>query len=283
MSEDIKFGLTDLNIEDDLDVALDNETYQDQANPAPPAAGDYLFRLQDTSVRPALYRGGENKGQPIMKKVDGKEYPILSLGVVEIVEGLGDGVTRKVGLFQDINTNPYERDGKNVSQLGDFARALGLESYAGINAALLLLEEAQQSGAQFGASLDWESGYDKEFVEAALEQLKLADIPKAERTAEQRKLANAIQYRYSKVQGMKNFPFNATTGRFSPTVTRGNVTIVDPNTKQNIVIEVATRTLEARAIIPVYFNDMKFISRERVDGGRVAFGPKPVRPAAVAA
>jgi hypothetical protein len=281
MSEDIKFGLTDLDVSDDLDVALDNDTYQDQANPAPVAAGDYMFRLSAGSIRPALYRGGEKKGQPLFRTVNGQSYPILSLGVVEIVDGLGDGVTRKVGLFQDIHTFNYERDGKNVSQIGDLARSIGLGNYQGINEALLLLEEAQQSGATFAAQLDWESGFDKEFVEAATEQLGLKGIDRADLTDEQRKLANAIQYRYSKVQGMKLFPYNPATGRFSPTLVRGNVAMKVG--EKNLVIEVPTRTLEARAIIPVYFNDMKFISRERVDSGRVTFGPKSQKPVAVAA
>ena len=286
MSDEVKFGLTDLEVADDLDVALDNDSYQDQANPAPPAAGDYLLRLSADSIRPSLYRGGENKGQPVLRNVDGKKYPVLTLGVTEIIDGLGEGVTRKVATFTDINTFTYERDGENVSQLGDLARALGLPNYNGINEALLLLEEAQQQGATLGANLDWESGYDKEFVEAAIEQLGLPTtekgyIDRASLTEEQKKIASAINYRYSKVQGMKHFPFNESTGRFSPTMTRGNVTMKVG--QQTIVVEVAPRTLEARAIIPVYFQDIKFISRERVDSGRVTFGPRAVRPVAVAA
>ena len=281
MENEIKFGLSDLNFSDDLDVALDNETYQDQAQPAPPAAGDYLLRLTGKSIYPALYRGGERKGQPIMKKVNGREYPVLTLGVVEIVEGLGEGVTRKVGLFQDINTNGYERDGKNVSQIGDLSRALGLSDYSGLRAGLDALAEADANGATFGASLDWESGFDKEFVEAANKQLGLEGIDKANMTEAQRKLANAIQYRYSRVQGMKHADFNATAGRFLPTFTRGNVVMKVGN--DTITVEVPSRQLEARVVIPVFFNDIKFISRERVDSGRVTFGPKAIKPVAVAA
>ena len=40
MSEELKFGLSDLEVGDDLDVAMDNEDYQDQVNPAPPALGN---------------------------------------------------------------------------------------------------------------------------------------------------------------------------------------------------------------------------------------------------
>jgi hypothetical protein len=295
MSEDYKFGLSDLDIADDLDVSLDNDTYQDQANPAPPAYGDYLMKLlsadgagRKNSISPATYRGGDNKGQPVFRTFNEVKYPVLQIGVVEIVDGLGEGITRKVGLFQEINTSSYEREGKNVSQLGDFARALGLSNFSGVKEALLLLEEAQQNGATFGGTLDWVSGYDKAFVEAALEQLGLKGVEKASYTDEQKKLSRAI-YRNANVVGMRNFPFNPNTGRFSHIAQRGNVTFTDPNTKQKVTVEVAQRALgEARAQLVVgaygsHYNDIKFISRERVDSGRVVFGPKAVRPATAAA
>jgi hypothetical protein len=287
--DEIKFGLSDMEISDDLNVSLNNDEYQDQANPAPPAYGDYLLRLLSSdgsktkdSITPAIYRAGEKKGQQRFKTVNGVAFPVLNIGVVEIVEGLGDGVTRKVGLFQDIETNPYEREGKEVSQLGDFARSLGLPNYSGIGEAVKLLAEAQQSGAMFGATLDWESGYDKAFVDAAFEQL---DLPRkyADQSPEQAKLANTIN-RWAKVTGMRNFPYNAATGRFSHIAQRGNVVITDPNTKNKVTIEVPSRTLgEARAVLKVDFRDIKFISRERVDSGRVVFGPKTVTPAKAAA
>ncbi len=289
MSDDIKFGLSDMEFNDDLNVALNNDEYQDQANPAPPAYGDYLLKLlsadgakQRDSIAPAIYRAGEKKGQQRFKNVGGVAYPVLSIGVVEIVEGLGDGITRKLGLFADIDTNPYEREGKEVSQLGDLARALGLPNYTGIREALTLLTEAQQTGATFGATLDWESGYDKQFVDAAFEQLGLPRSYK-DQTPEQAKLANTIN-RWAKVTGQRNFPFNVATGRFSHIAQRGNVVITDPNTKSKITIEVPTRTLgEASARLKVDFRDIKFISRERVDSGRVVFGPKSVSPVKAAA
>lgn len=292
MSEDIKFGLSDLEINDDLDVALDNDTYQDQANPAPVAFGDYLLRLladdgakQRDSITPAIIRSGEKKGQPVTRKVNGVDYPVLQLNTVEIVEGLGDGKTRKVSLFQEITTSSYERDGQNVSQLGDLARALGLPSYSGIKEALNLLREAMASGATFGATLDWESGYDKEFVTAAMEQLSLPVNDKgyfdwSSASDEQKKVNYTIQ-RYARVNGMRNFPFNAATGKFSHVMQRGNVTFTDPNSKNKVTVEVPHRTLgEARAIIKVDFRDLKFIPRERVEQGRVTFGPRTVKPAA---
>jgi hypothetical protein len=291
MSEDIKFGLSDLDINDDLDVSLDNDTYQDQANPAPVPFGDYLLKLladdgqkQRDSITPAIIRSGEKKGTPVTRKVNGVEYPVFQLNTLEIIDGLGEGKTRKVSLFQEINTSSYERDGHNVSQIGDLARALGLGNFRGLGELLPMLIEAQQSGATFGATLDWQSGYDKEFVTAAMEQLELPVNDKGyfdykSATDEQKKLNYTIQ-RYARVEGMRNFPFNVATQKFSHVMQRGNVTITDPNTKNKLTIEVPQRTLsEARSIIKVDFRDLKFIPRERVESGRVAFGPRTVKPA----
>jgi hypothetical protein len=295
MSEDIKFGLSDLDINDDLDISLDNDTYQDQANPAPVAHGDYLLRLlsddgakQRDSITPAVIRNGDKKGTQVKRKVNGVEYPVFQLNTVEIVDGLGDGVTRKVSLFQEITTSSYERDGQNVSQIGDLARALGLGNFRGLGELVPMLQEAMQSGATFGATLDWESGFDKEFVTAALEQLELPINAKgyfdySVATDDQKKLNYAIQ-RYSKVTGMRNFPYNESTQRFSHVAQRENVTFTNPVTKAKVTIEVPKRTLgEARAIIKVDFRDLKFIPRERVDSGRVTFGPRTVKPAAAIA
>lgn len=276
MSED-KFGLSDLVVSDDLDVSLDNDTYQDQANPAPPAAGKYLLRA--VSLVPLRYRGGENKGNVVMQ---GGKYPKLVLEQVEIVDGLGDGITRKVGVFTEIGTQPFNRNGKLVSQLGDLARAYGLNNFSNMSEAKALLEEALANNATFAAELDWESGYDKAFVEAAREQLELP-ASKDAMTDDQKKLANIINYRLARVQGMKHFPFDEKRGKFSSVLTRGNVEIKHPTTGATITIEVPERTLEARAIIPVYFNDIKFISHEQVASGRVKFGPATIKVAAQAA
>lgn len=277
MSDEIKFGLSDLAVSDDLDIALDNDSYQDQANPAPVPAGDYLMRI--LSLDAARFRNGDRKGQPILAD---NTYPLLEIGVVEIVEGLGDGVTRKVGLFQTVSTKPFDRDGKQASQLNDLARAYGLPNYSGFGELTKLLQEAVETRQTFGASLDWESGYDSEFVTAALEQFGLKGREKSTFSDDERKLFNAIQYRYAKVQGQKNFPYDAKRGRFNHVITRGDVTFKHPVTGQDVTVEVAPRTLEARNIIPVYFGDMKFIPKDRVEGGRVNFGPKAIKAPAAA-
>jgi hypothetical protein len=273
MSE-TKFGLDDLEIGDDLDVSLDNETYKDQQRNTPVPAGNYLVRALD--IKGAVYRGGDNKGQPVLR--DGK-YPILEIPMVEIIDGLGDGVTRKVGVFLEVGTKPYDRDGEAVTQVGDLARAFGFPNYSSFGELRSLLKEAVQLSTPFAAVINWESAFDKEFVEAAMQQLGLAGRSRDSYTAEEKKLANLVQYRYSKVQGQKNFPTRA-NGTHIPSITRGNVEIAGPN--GNVVIEVPTRTLEARNVIPTFFNNISFIPKGDVDSGRVNFGPFKVK-AAVAA
>lgn len=280
MSEDIKFGLNDLVVGDDLDISLDNETYQDQANPAPVAAGIYGMRTLELDA--ARYRGGENKGQPRYNT----GYPILELRMVEIVDGLGEGKTRKVGLFQEIQTKPFPREGKTVSQAGDFARAYGLPNFSSASEMTRLLQEAVEGRSIFYARLDWESGYDSELVKAAVAQLELpvnskGYVEKDGLTDEQKKLNNIVQYRLARVQGMKNFPWDAARGRFSPVLHRGDVTFKHPVSGADITIECEPRTLEARNIIPVYFGDMKFIPKADIDSG--AQKPGAFRLAAPAA
>jgi hypothetical protein len=281
MSEDIKFGLNDISVSDDLDISLDNETYQDQANPAPVAKGIYGFRALELDA--ARYRGGENKGQPIYQQ----GYPLLELRMVEVVEGLGEGKTRKVGLFQSVATKPFPREGKSVSQAGDFARAYGLPNFNGAGEMIRLLQEAVEGRQIFYSHLDWESGFDGELVKAANEQLGLlgADgkvLRREEMDDEQKKLNNIVQYRLARVQGMKNFPWDATRGRYSPVLHRENVTFKHPISGQEITIECAPRTLEARNIIPVYFGDMKFVPKADVEAGSVNIGPFRVAAPAAA-
>ena len=74
-----KFGLSDLDLTDDLDVSMDNETYQDQSNPAPVAAGKYLATMLD------LGYAKRKDGSPIKEN---DEYPIFRLNMIEIVAGV---------------------------------------------------------------------------------------------------------------------------------------------------------------------------------------------------
>lgn len=278
---DEKFGLDDLIVGDDLDVALDNESYQDQIRNTPVPFGDYSLRLLEVGV--VQYRGGEKKGQPILRA--GK-YPSLEIRMAEIIEGLGDGVTRKVGFLtpDGISTKGFDREGKVVTQANDLARSFGFDDYRTFDEFRSQLKEAIATGRPFAATLDWETNQDTEFVKAAAEQLGLpvndkGYVVREKLTDEQKKLANLVQYRYSKVQGMGRFP-QRDNGSFSPIIVRGNVTMKTDS--GDVVIEVPERTLEARNVIPTYFQTLQFISHDVVESGRVKFGPKAAKVRAAA-
>jgi hypothetical protein len=268
-AEDLKFGLSDLVVADDLEVALDNDSYQDQANPAPPAYGNYNCRA--LSIKPRTNK----EGAVIMEG----NYPILTLGMVEIVEGVGEGETRKVGLFSDIKTKPYDRYGTPASGLGDLTRSYGTRNWRGLDpedpdSGISVLKEAFDQNSTFAVQLDWEC-YDKVFVDAAL--LQLADqIPKdkADRTDDQKKLVNSI-YNAGRIKGMKYFPHSDVSGKFSPVFVRENVTFKNPVTNQNITVDGEHRTLEARPYIS------RFYPKKDVETGRVKFGPLAVKATAL--
>lgn len=266
MSNELNFGLADLEITDDLNVSMDNETYQDQANPAPPVAGNYGAKA--VKIEPA-----KNKNQePIFENSDPR-FPIFRLQTVELVDGVDS--PRKVAIFQDIKTKPFDRYGSASSQLGDITRAYGTESWQGIRAGLELLQEAAQQGNVFYAQYDW-SVYDKAFIDAALVQFELKDVAKDDRTDEQKKLLNAV-YKAGRVTGMGRFPFNEKTGKFSHVLPLGDVTFKNPVTNSNVTVEVDGRTLEARLTIT------RFFPKSDVEGGRVKpIGPLNIKPKLVA-
>lgn len=270
MSEETKFGLDDLVVGDDLDVSLDNDTYQDQANPAPPVAGNYRLRALSLDYR-------KNKaGETVL---DGGQFPIFVIGMAEIVEGLvdanGQPTTRKVGLFADVKTKSYDRYGTPASGLGDLTRSYGTPNWRGLQEGINVLKEAFESNALFTAQLDW-SVYDKDLPIAAFEQLGITPgVASKDRSEEERKIVNAI-YKEARVVGMKNFPFNENTGKFVHVLQRENVDIKLPS--GTVTIEMDHRALEARPTITRYFPAVEFAA------GRVKLGPSKVKtPAAVAA
>lgn len=264
MSEDLSFGLADLDVQDDLDISMDNETYQDQANPAPPVAGNY--GLKAVKLGPKTKKTDGGSPEPIFENND-KRFPILQLTTAEIVEGLGEGVTRKVTLFQDIRTKPFDRYGKAVSNLGDITRSFGTDSWVGIPNGILALEQAAQLGNVFAGQLDW-SVYDTQLVTEGLKQLSIP-ANKDERTEDQKKILNSL-YNAARVTGMRFFPYNTNTEKFSHVLVRQNVTFKGPN--GNLTVEVPHRALEARATITRYFPKVD------VEGGRVKFGPINTKP-----
>lgn len=267
MSDEIKFGLDDLAVEDDLDVSLDNDTYQDQANPAPPVTGIYAIKALDLDYK-KYGKDHDKEGQPVL--VDGK-FPVLTVGLGLIIEGLGDGVERKVGLFAEAGTKPFDRFGSAASGMNDLARSYGLPNYTGIKDGIALLKEVQQSGQPFYANLDW-SVYDKEFVEAAFDQLGLdPDLKFNEREPDEQKLANAI-YKAARITGMRNFPYDTEKGKFIHVLQLTDVTFKNPVTNSTVTVEVPHRALEARVKL------VSYVPKKDIESGRKKVGPANVRP-----
>jgi hypothetical protein len=262
---DTKFGLSDFAVNDDLDVAMDNETYQDQANPAPPVAGNYRFKILTLDKR-------TKKDGSVVTEGDG--FPIFVIGMAEIVEGYkdaqGNETTRKVGLFQDVKTKPYLRQGVPASGIADLTRALGTESYSRLSEGIERLKEAFETDATFVANLDW-SAYDGVFIKAALAQLEIPEN-KDDRSDDEKKIVSAI-YNAGRIQGMRFFPVDPNSGKFIGSLTRENVTFRNPVTNANVEVEAEHRVLEARPYLARYY------SKKSEEGRPTKLGPSNVKPA----
>jgi len=187
-------GLLDITLGDDLDVAIDPETYVDQQSPAPPVAGNYNFRIKKLGVR-------KNKeGEPVLTD---DRWPIYVLEMVDIVEP--ESLARGVGLFQDLKTKPFERNGVAVMEVGDLIRAIDQSrSLRGLEAIDEALAEFVGTEATFRGYLDW-SAYDSAFVKAALAEAGLTGQRYASMSDSDKKVASDI-YKKAKLSGMKKFP-----------------------------------------------------------------------------
>lgn len=265
-SQEFTFGLDSLDFsgldEETQSLGLDNDSYQDQVDPAPPVAGNY--RIKAISLKPKQNKDGENI-------LAGGKFPIFSLGLVEIVDGLGEeGKTRKLGLFQDVSTQPKPRFGAVVSDLGDLTRSYGTGNWSGLEAGVEALREAFDAQRLFTAQLDW-SVYDKDFIDAAREQLEIPQTAD-ERSDDDKKLLNAI-YKVGRVTGMRFFPYIEKANRFSHVLSRRDMTFTNPVTNSPVTVEVDPRNLEARPTIVRYYSNMQF------EQGSVRIGPIKTKPA----
>lgn len=222
-------GLSDLYVSDDLDVSVDPETYQDQTNPAPPLPGNYRF------VCGKIVAKTDRNGKAIL--ADDK-YPVLTVQRVKIVEPTESEA--EFGLFHDIRTKPYDRQGSVVSDLGDITRSMDqTRAWQGLKAGLDTFDELTQGNAPFTAQLAWEA-YDGAFVEKSFDDL---GIPKGTEKAalrEGRITEPAYKAIYKKARlGTEAFiPYAKADG----TVTR-KTTAVGPS----------GNTLEAKAKVKKFF------------------------------
>lgn len=154
-------SLADVEILDDLGVAIDPREYAFQANPAPLTPGTYRFRATEVDV-------AKNKqNQPIM--VDDK-FPILKLQKAAVVEPV-ENARETVGVFQDVRTKPYERRGAGgikalVTDLNDWLFAFNAEEpIPSPDEARQLLQRHLESGDTFVARVEWVA-QDRDYIDA---------------------------------------------------------------------------------------------------------------------
>jgi len=170
--EKLNDDVTDVQVTDD---------YVDQSNPPPPLAGNYRLRVLDGDLKKDRETGE-------LIEQDGK-YPIFELRTVEIVEPAA--LTRKVALFQDIRSKPFDRQGYPASLFGDLIRSLDETArFVGMKAGVKLLRELLGKDTSFKVQLDWEAT-DLELVKSRRES-GVTD--------------NDELYKDARVRGMKNFP-----------------------------------------------------------------------------
>lgn len=185
----------DFELSDDLNVAVDPDTYQDQANPAPPPAGTYKLQIEKWSVRKTqdgeVILTNNSSGVPT--------YPILVLEKVKLLEPFPYN-DRIVGLYQDLKTAPKTRMGQTVSDLGDIVRALDqTQGFSGLKQGVQIFGQLAET-TPFSATLDW-YWYDSEFVRNQLDE-QFDGRNYGELNPDEKRKAGEI-YNKAKLQGMR--------------------------------------------------------------------------------
>jgi hypothetical protein len=231
---EVELGNLDLQDAELNNFSVDSE-YQDQLPPGPPVRGDYRARITKLTTRT------NRDGEVILK--DGK-WPVLVVEEIEIIEGIAN-TPRRVAVYQDIRTKPFDRYGKKVSQLGDLLRAYDQNrEFKGLAGQIAGLKELVQTSASFVFRGDW-IAKDTEHAKARIAAAGGYDNLSREEI-------NAI-YNECEVRGMANFP-----------------TMTDPKTGDQVHLSQVEgpsgNTLEAR------FEMRRFYPSERA--GVISLGAK---------
>jgi hypothetical protein len=178
----------DFDIVDDLEV---NEDYQElEVTFRPPTPGNYTFK-------PVSWEMKKDKAGNLVRYKDAQgnpKYPVFNLKMVEIVDPIDN--SRQVGVFQDVPTNVFEREGHRVSQAADFLKSINGEAVAANTGEVISqISEALNAGMPFRARLDY-TGYDKNYAAQLLSEAGGAQ-------SLTKKELNAL-YTKAKVRGYKN-------------------------------------------------------------------------------
>ena len=175
-------------VQDDLDVSMNPDTYQDQASPAPPAVGNYRVIVKKAKQRT------DKEGKVVL--ADGK-FPTITLEQLEIIEPAENA--RLFSPFHDLRTKPFERFGVLVSDVADFTRSVDAErGWSGLAEGIKLVDEYLDTNAAFTINVGWEA-FDKSYLEQAMNDAGLTGVPRESRTDEQKQVLNAI-YKKARVR-----------------------------------------------------------------------------------
>jgi hypothetical protein len=178
--------MQDFEIQDDMQ--LDSESPRVETGPKPPLPGNYLFKILKWQYR------SNKDGTPLLyKNASGvPTYPVIGLTTAEITDPIDNA--RKVVLFQDVSSVPFDRAGKQASRAGDLLVAIDAAVTAG-NTGEILRELASRlnAGLEFKARLDYEA-YDKDAAATAVAKLGANPTKQAVNKA----------YQTAKVRGFRN-------------------------------------------------------------------------------
>jgi hypothetical protein len=196
-------SLAELFVEDDLDVAVDPETYQDQTNPAPPLPGNYRL----VALGPLVTKK-DKAGQPVV--ADGK-FPVFTLQRVKIVEPVE--AEKEFGLFHDLRSKPFDRFGTVATDIGDIVRAMDqTRGWSGLREGVSALEELLEQNTSFVVKLTWEA-YDGAFVEQEFDELGISKGSEKKALADGRISKDAYNGIYKKARlGARDFKPNGKGG-----------------------------------------------------------------------
>ena len=198
------FNIDDIPVADDLSVAVDPETYKDVQPPMPITRGAYGVRIDPDTCN--LVRYGENHDKAGELVLQDGLYPLLQVGMLEVVEGVE--TARKLPLFQTIRIKPRLRkdfnggEDQQVSDLGELIRSGDATAkFSGWKEGLAILQSLIAQGTVFYFKLDWEA-VDQKAIREEVEELKTSS--EDPRDAETRKAINQVYKTYTR-RGQSKF------------------------------------------------------------------------------
>lgn len=188
----------DFDFVDDMNVGVNPDTYPDQSNPAPVPACNYLLRVTKFDVQ------RDKEGNAVVYKNAAGEpaYPVYIIEQAEVQEP-SELAGRKIGLFQQVTTKPFNRNGEIASQMGDLLRSL--DQSVAVRGTKAMIEAVTDLiiNTPIPVRLDWEAN-DFGFVKAEFERLfngkRYGELDPSDKN-----VASGI-YKRAKCAGQRNFP-----------------------------------------------------------------------------